>query len=444
MQQKNNTNTMNTTTPYILAFDLGTTKIIGAVAQKTTEGKLTIVAYEEEETKPTTIKQGAIFNVADTAFIISSIVTKLRNKTKLNLSKAYIGIGGRYLRCRENTTKRTLGINEIVEESLLEKLYNENFKLKSTEFDILDVITQEYLVDDEWVADPAGIACAQIEGRYKIIYTRSEINTGVNKVKELLKEKSHLEIIGTFPSPVATSHGLMSEDEKDLGCMIIDFGGSTTSYSVFTKNYLREIGVIPFGAKTITNDIRELNVTEQQAEKLKQKLGNAMAALEVPDKKIIIAKAAYEQEEKSIQSTFLAQIIEARASEILNLIIAPLKQKGYLKQLGAGIIITGGGAQLKNMRSLVQSLSGVDVRTSAGTHLLTEDSITDDLRKPSYSQVIGLLSMGTENCVSDKIEEIIAPVKTVKKTGKNLLFRVVDKASQGLSGLFDDNSDKID
>ena len=434
---------MNTSTPYILAFDLGTTKIIGAVAQKTTEGKLSIVAYEEEETKPTTIKQGAIFNVADTAFIINSIVTKLRNKTKLNLTKAYIGIGGRYLRCKENTTKRTLGYNEIVEQNLLDKLYQENFKLQSTEFDILDVITQEYLVDDEWVADPAGIACTQLEGRYKIIYTKSEINPGINKVKELLAEKSQLEIISTFSSPIATANGLISDDEKELGCMIIDFGGSTTSYSVFTKNYLREIGVIPLGAKTITNDIRELNLTEPQAEKLKQKLGNAMATLEVPDKRIIIAKAAHEQEEKSIQSTFLAQIIEARASEILNFIITPLKQKGYMKQLGAGIIITGGGAQLKNMRALVQSLSGVDVRTTVGVHLLTEDSISDDFKKPSYSQIIGLLSMGTENCVSETIEEKFIPSKKTKKTGKNLFVRFADSASQRLTDLFTDNSDTI-
>ncbi len=436
---------MNTSTPYILAFDLGTTKIIGAVAQRTTEGKLRIVAYEEEETKPTTIKQGAIFNVADTAFIINSIVTKLRNKTELNLTKAYIGVGGRYLRCKDNRTKRTLGENEIVGQDLLDKLHKENYKLQSTECDILDVITQEYLVDDEWVSDPAGIACTQLEGRYKIIFTKGEINAGLNKVKELLKEKSQLDIIGIFPSPIATANGLISEDEKDLGCMIIDFGASTTTFSVFTKLYLRELGVIPLGGKTITNDIRDLNLTDHQAERLKQKLGNAMASLEIPDKRIIIAKAGYEQEEKSIQSSFLAQIIESRATEILGFIIDPIKQKGYLKQLGAGIIITGGGSQLTNMRSLVQSLTGVDVRSSIGTGKLVEESIPSDFKKATYSHIIGLLSMGTEDCTSEAIEKMIPVAKPVKKSkpSRNLISNMIEKTSAKLTGLFSDDSDTL-
>ncbi len=442
---------MNDDTPYILAFDLGSTKIIGAVAQKTEEGLLNIIAYEEEATKENAIKKGTIFNISDTAFHINSIVTKLRNKSKLNLTKAYVGLGGEFLQCTYNITKRILGTDEIVTDSLIETLYQENFKLHSPKFEILDVITQEFLVDDELISNPVGIDCTCLEGRYKIIHTKSLTIQSFEKVRTIIKEKSNIEIIGTLTAPIATANGLITSDEKELGCMVIDFGGGTTSYSLFTKGYLREAGIIPLGGKTVTNDIRELNLLESQAEKLKKKLGSALACLEVPDKKIIIARAENQNEEKSVQSSFLAEIIEARVTEIVNFFLTPLQQKGYFRQLGAGIVITGGGSQLNKINELMRSLTGLDVRNSIGNHLLDKETMPEAFMNPAYSQIVGLLSMGTENCITEEKliqkEEKGKKVKqqaTSEKTGfKSRIYGLVDGTTKRLVTLFDDKEESI-
>ncbi len=445
-------NEMITPATYIMAFDLGTTKIVGTVAQRHNDGSLTILAHQEEATKMNTIKKGEIFNVTDTEFVISKMVTMLRNVTKLNLTKAYISVGGRNLVCAGNTSKRALGNNEIVDQQLLDTLLEENYRLQKPEYKIIQVLPQEYLIDDETIDNPCGISCLQLEGRYKIIYIKNSIIDTINKINQTLKEKNNVELIGLLPAPIVIANALLSEDEKDLGCMVIDFGGGTTSFSIFKNNYMRMCGVIPIGAKNITNDIRELNLTENHAEKLKIQFGNALSSTEIPDRRIIISKASAEQEEKSVQSAILSQIIEARVTEIIGFIVNTFKTSAYLRQLGAGIVITGGGAKLKNIKPLLELLTGASVRIGVNKLNQVDESITVDFKDVSKSHIIGLLVLGTENCVSDEIANKKEKTKKVEKKDKAKPFAtifggigtLVDKTQDKLSGLFTDTSDKIE
>lgn len=403
------------TEKFFAAIDLGSSKITGVVAQKTAEGKLDIIACEQVESK--FIRRGEIKNASDTAFQINDIIKKLENnrvlrEAKAEIKKVYVGLGGHTLKTVNNTVKRVLGSDEEVTAELVDNMREENFKIKIDNNEIYEIIEQEYIVDDEFEYNPVGMTCFNLQGRYKIICGKPELRKSLQRSFE---KANLLEIAGLYISPIATSESVISESEKEMGCALIDFGADTTSVCVFFNGYLRHLAVIPFGGTVVTNDIKDLNLTQSVSEKLKIQFGNAMAEMETDPKNIVIAAESAGHESKTISTSYLASIIEARMDEILDIVWGEIEKSKFAGKLGSGIIITGGASKLNNLDELIKLKTGCDVRYANDNKYLSDD-LNPKYREMINSHLIGLLLLADETCV--KTKEEVAETTTVKRENK--------------------------
>jgi cell division protein FtsA len=295
-------------------------------------------------------------------------------------------------------------------------LYEENRNMKIEDREILEIITQEYLVDDSDEISPVGCICTRIEGRYKVIAGWPALKSNLYKCFE----KVGCKVNGIFLSPIATASAVLSEEEKELGCMMVDFGAGTTSVAVYYKNILRHISVIPFGGDVISKDILDLKVSEQVAEKLKVRYGSAMEEL-VEDFNISIP-AVGGKEGRMLSNKFLAGIIEARTEEILDYVCDQMEKSGLANCVDE-IVITGGGSQLQHLTEKLKLRTGLDVRTGIPEQKVAPD-MEEKYLKVEYAQLIGLLILAETTCIGEKST---TPNKKVKKQGKGVWGTLFDK-----------------
>ncbi len=398
-----------TTEQYYAAIDLGSSQITGVVAKKTEIGKIEIIACEQVESA--CIRRGEVKNTQDTAFQIVEIVKKLENnkalrENKLEIKKMYVGLGGHTLKTQTNYVKRILDTEEDIDESLIEDMYNEIRKKRIENSEVYEVIEQEYLVDDEWEFNPIGMNCGNLQGLYQLIYGKPELRRNLMRSFEKAKQ---MEIAGLYIAPMATAEAALTETDKEMGCALIDFGADTTSICVYYNGYLRHVAVIPFGGNVITTDIKDLNITKGEAEALKVEFGNAMETLE-KDQTVVLP----EQNGKSVSTTFLASIIEARTSEIMDIVWREIEKSKFAGKLGSGIVITGRGAQLRNIDELIRFKTGCNVRHASHNRHIDENS-DSKYNNIINAHIIGLLLLAKDSCVQIKDE---TPAPKEEKGGK--------------------------
>jgi cell division protein FtsA len=438
MQQEINVNNLT------VVMDLGTSKIRGMVGRKDVAGQLEIIAVEE--IKSMGIKRGMITNLEDAAFCIKRILSLLTNKINnyLNDNKVdgekkayeitdvYVGLNGQSLKTIDSSVRRNLGEVEVTQE-IIQTLYEENRNVKIENGEILDIVTQEYLVDDSDEVNPVGCICTRIEGRYKIVAGKNSLKNNLT----MCFQKAGYNIAGYYLSPVVSASSVVSKEEKELGCAVVDFGAGTTSLTIYYRNILRHISVIPFGSEVITRDIMDLKVVEEVAEKLKVKFGSAMEEL-VEDYNISTPARAG-KEGKVISNRFLSAIIEARAEEIFECVIQQIKESGMAGVIDE-LVITGGASLLSNLVEKLKLQTGWDVRIGKPEeqryYLFDEKYL-----QPEYSQLIGLLAYAGTGSVkekwmvekTDESDDVKAKQPKKKKNAKLLWGTLFDRIDEMFS-----------
>jgi cell division protein FtsA len=266
---------------------------------------------------------------------------------------------------------------------------------------IIHVLPQEFIVDGEQgIKDPIGMSGARLEANFHII-------TGqISAAKNIFKcvEKAGLKVIDLILEPLASSSAVLSEEEKEAGVALVDIGGGTTDIAIFQDGIIRHTAVIPLGGNIITEDIKEgCMIMKNQAEILKVKFGSALAT-ETSDNEIISISGLKGREPKEIKVENLARIIQARMEEILEHVYYEIKLSGYHKKLIGGIVVTGGGAQLKHIIQLVEYITGLDTRVGFPTEHLAKAKM-EDIRHPMYATAVGLILKGFEDRNYQKQEE---------------------------------------
>jgi cell division protein FtsA len=425
-----------TTDNLVVVIDLGTSKVRGIVGRKDENGHVEIIAYEGLTSKG--VKRGSICNLAEAAFCIKEILAKLQNKVNFifneghseeerkayEINGVYVGLNGQTIKTMNSRVPRNLGDVEVTEE-VVKTLHAENNKLKIENGEILEIVAQEYLVDDCDEVNPVGCICTRIEGRYKIIAGRPSLKSNLvkcfDKVNEVIENNGgcKIEILGVFLSPIAAASAVLSNEEKELGCAMIDFGAGTTSTAVYYKNVLRHVSVVPFGSDVITKDIMDLKVLENVAEMLKRKFGSAMEEL-VEDFHISTPPPISGKEGKTVSNKFLAGIIEARIEEILDYVCYQIEKSEHYCHIDE-IVITGGGARLKNLVEKLKLRTGFDVRIGKPNQKISSNMDVSYL-EVECAQLIGLLIHAEKACVREKApfskeeqSEQETPVKKEKK-----------------------------
>ena len=345
-------------TDFIVAIELGSSKITGIAGKKHPDGSIQVLALASEPSSDF-IRKGVIYNLDKTAQSLTSIIKKLESTLKASIGKVYVGIGGQSLRTIRNTEVRHLEEETKISQELIDSLMDSNREVPIIDQDILEVAPQEYKVGINLLADPVGVPSDHIEGRFLNIIARSSVKQNIDKCFH----QAGIEIADYVISPLALANAVLTNSERRSGCMLIDFGADTTTVSVYKNNILRHLAVIPLGGSNITKDICSQQIEEEDAEELKLKYGNAY----IDPSKDEEETPNYAIDGKcSIEAHLLEDIVEARVNEILANVWNQIVLSGYDDKLLAGAIVTGGAANLKNMEEAFSKRTKLEkVRSNA-------------------------------------------------------------------------------
>ena len=370
------------TTDFIAAIELGSSKIAGIAGKKNSDGSIQVLAYAREDSS-SFIRKGVIYNLDKTAQSLTSIINKLEGALNNSIAKIYVGIGGQSLRTVRNVVSRDLEEETIISQELVDSICDENLEIPLIDMDILDVAPQEYKIGNNLQADPVGVAGSHIEGRFLNIVARASLKKNLERCFEQAK----IEIADLLISPLVTADAVLTESERRSGCALIDFGADTSTISIYKNNILRFLTVLPLGGNSITHDLVSLQIEEEEGEEP--------------------ATCQLEEGGRTVELGKLNNIIEARTEEIIANVWNQIQLSGYDDKLLAGLIITGGASNLKNLDEALRKRSKIEKVRSARFVRNTIHADEDVVKKDgTQNTLFGLLAAGNENCC---LQETPAP-----------------------------------
>ncbi|HEV8084862.1 MAG TPA: cell division protein FtsA [Chitinophagaceae bacterium] len=383
---------MNIEQPIIVGLDIGTTKIAAIAGRKNEFGKLEILGFGRANSNG--VQHGMVLNIDQT---IKAIQTALENcyasNPNLPITEVYVGIAGHHIKSlqtrgdivRQNT-------DEEIKQSEIDQLINDQYKTYIPAGDqIIDVIPQEFTVDNfQNIPDPIGYSGVKVGANFHIITGDKNAIRNINRSVE----KAGLITKDLVLQPLASAAAVMCDHDLEAGVAIVDIGGGTTDLAVFYEGILKHTAVIPFGGENITNDIKTgLGVLKTQAEQMKVQFGSALSD-EAKSNAFITIPGLRGMAPKEISVKNLAGIIQARMSEIMDFVSYHLKQVGLdNRMLNGGVILTGGGSQLKHLIQLTEYVTGLNARIGYPNEHLAGGHI-EELAKPMYSTCLGLILKG--------------------------------------------------
>lgn len=388
----------------VAAIDIGTTKIVAIIGRKNDKGRIDILGYGN--TPSTGVKRGVVLNIEQTVNAIRLAVDKAQQQAGITITDAYVGIAGQHIRSIRNRgyINRDSYDEEISREDV-QALVDDMHKIPiDVGEEILHVLPQSFIVDNETgVKNPVGMFGKRLEANFHIVIGQT---TAANNLKKCVN-RAGINVKRLILEPLASSDAVLTEDEKEMGVALVDIGGGTTDVAVFYDGMIRHTAVIPFGGNIVTQDIKQgCNILERYAEQLKVKYGSSLAD-KAQENKVVSIPGIQGRPPKEISFKNLAHIIQSRMEEIIAQVYFEIEASGMLQYLGAGIVLTGGGALLKNLSQLVAFKTGMDVRLGLPNKGVESD-IIEEVNQPIYATGIGLLMTGFDenaDCGTLKKEE---------------------------------------
>jgi len=386
---------MSTEQPIIVGLDIGTTKIAVIAGRKNEYGKLDILGFGKSNSNG--VKHGQVLNIDETIKAIRAALDNcFASNPNLEINEVYVGIAGHHIKSLQTRGDLVRQSNdEEITQKEIDQLISDQYKTYIPAGDqIIDVIPQEYTVDNfQNIVKPIGYGGVKLGANFHIITGDKNAIRNINRSVE----KPGLHTKDLVLQPLASSSAVMAQEDLEAGVAIVDIGGGTTDLAVFAEGVLRHTAVIPFAGENITNDIKTgLGVLKTQAEQMKTQFGSALAN-EAKANAYITIPGLRGMPAKEISVKNLANIIQARMSEILDFVTYHLKQVGMdNRQLNGGIVLTGGGSQLRHLIQLTEYTTGLPARIGFPNEHLAAGHI-EELAKPTYSTCIGLILKGYDD-----------------------------------------------
>lgn len=427
----------------VAAIDIGTTKVVAITGKKKENGKIEILGISK--TPSTGIKRGVVQNIDETVSAIHKTVEEVQATSGAMITDVFVGIAGQHIKTIRNRgyINRNSYEDEITREDiddLIKEMYNISIDVGE---EIIHVLPQNFIVDNETgIKNPVGMLGRRVEANFHIVI--GQITSARNIGKCI--SKAGLSLNELILEPLASSSAVLTADEKEAGVALVDIGGGTTDVAVYYDDIIRHTAVIPFGGDVVTKDIKEgSSILQRQAELLKVQYGSALGDLAREDEVVSIPGISG-REPKEISLKSLAYIIQSRMEEILNAVLYEIENSGYYERLSAGIVITGGGALLKDLPQLVKFVTGMDVRLGYPGETLATES-TSEVNNPMFSTSVGLVLKGFEYYEQNGEEEEEEPTEqpedneqqqeqTNAESGKKGLF---SKLKQAFNDIFEEN-----
>ena len=381
---------------FIVAIELGSSKLTGIAGRKNPDGSISILAVAKEDSA-SYIRKGVAYNIERTAQGLSNIVSKLKNTLKTEIEQVYVGIGGQSIHSVKNSIVKELPLDCIVSQDMVNELMDTNRSMEYKDCEILDAITQEYNVDGHYEDDPVGIQARHLEGNFLNVLWRRSFYRNLNKSLD----NSGIKVAEMYLAPLTMADCVLSDAEKRAGCVLVDLGADTTTVSVYYRNKLRHIAVLPLGGSNVTKDLESLQIDEINAEAMKLKHASALT-----NEKDIDADATLPiGDGRTILSRMFIQVVEARMLEIVENVKYLVPHEFADKLLG-GIVLTGGGSNMKNIEKLFHEVFDVEkVRIAKSTTLNINKKDSDVILSEdgTTNTILGLLAKGDMNCAGRAI-----------------------------------------
>ena len=399
----------------VVGLDIGTTKIACLVGRKTDHDKIEILGIGKAPSLGVT--RGVVSNIEKTVQSIRSAVEEAEAKAGIEINVVNVGIAGQHIKSLQHRGMITRdSIEEEISQKDVDELIDDMYKLVMMPGEeIIHVLPQEYIVDRQpGIKDPIGMSGVQLEANFHIITGQMAAARNIFKCVN----KAGLEVAELILEPLASSSAVISEEEKEAGVALVDIGGGTTDIAIFHDGIIRHTAVIPFGGNVITEDIKEgCTIMHRQAELLKTKFGSAVTQTS-QENEVVCIPGLRGRDPKEISVMNLANIINARMSEILEHIYFEIKNSGYEKKLIGGIVVTGGGSQLKHLNQLIEFTTGMDSRVGyPNEHLSSNTNI--NVTSPLFATGVGLVAKGFEQfeLLKSRNEKISTRMHSQKNKG---------------------------
>ncbi len=455
---------MSSEQPIIVGLDIGTTKIAAIAGRKNEYGKLEILGFGRANSNG--VQHGMVLNIDQT---IKAIQTALENcyasNPNLEINEVYVGIAGHHIKSLQTRGDIVRQHNEEeIKQQEIDQLIGDQYRTYIPAGDqIIDVIPQEFTVDNfQNIPNPIGYSGVKVGANFHIITGDKNAIRNINRSVE----KAGLLTKDLVLQPLASAAAVMCDQDLEAGVAIVDIGGGTTDLAVFYEGILKHTAVIPFGGENITNDIKTgLGVLKTQAEQMKVQFGSALSD-EAKTNAFITIPGLRGMAPKEISVKNLAAIIQARISEIMDFVTYHLKQVGLdTRMLNGGVILTGGGSQLKHLVQLTEYITGLNARIGYPNEHLASGHI-DELAKPMYSTCIGLILKGYNDYENNQkqfegtfrkveipgslqeqpiVDEVVDVAETAGSNGKarqrKSLKGFMDSFKNGLIDLFKEEED---
>lgn len=381
---------------FIVAIELGSSKVTGIAGRKNLDGSISVLAVVKEESS-SFIRKGVVYNIDKTALCISNIIKKLTNQLKTEITQVYVGVGGQSIRSVRNIIAKELPPATKVTQEMIIDLMDANSAMKYPDQEILDVAQQEYKVDSQYQTDPVGIQCSHIEGNFLNILQRNTFYKNLNKCFETI----NVNVAEMYISPIALADSVLTEAERRSGCALVDLGADTTTVSVYSKNILRHLAVIPLGSNNITKDIASLQMEEADAEKMKLKYASAYTDNADIDNNLQLPIDG----DRSVDLRKFIEIVESRLEEIVANVWYQVPAE-YSDKLLGGIILTGGGSNMKNIDKAFTNHTHIDKIRIAKfvNHSVTSSYADINAKNGMMNTILGLLIKGDRNCAGGEVD----------------------------------------
>lgn len=380
---------------FIVAIELGSSKITGIAGKKNSDGSISILAVVKEDST-SCIRKGVVFNIDKTVLCLTNIIKKLETTLKTNIARVYVGVGGQSIRSVKNVIIKDLPAETVVTQDMINELMDANRSMTYAEQEILDAATQEYKVDALYQLDPVGIPCSRLEGNFLNILWRKTFYKNLNQCLN----KAGVEIAELYLAPLALADAVLTETEKRTGCALIDLGADTTTVLVYYKNILRHLAVIPLGSENITKDITSLLMEDSQAEQMKLKYASAYTDnSDIDDNK----KYPIDQDRK-VDSRKFIEIVESRLQEIIENVFYQIPNE-YADKLIGGIILTGGGSNMPNIEKAFTNQAPTEkIRIAKFVNQNINSNLPEiTTHTGTMNTILGLLAKGDINCAGEEI-----------------------------------------
>ena len=411
-----------------VGLDIGTTKIVAMLGTKNEYGKLEIVGVGKSKSQG--VHRGVVNNITQTIQSIQAAAHEAEAISGKKITSVVVGIAGQHIRSLHHSDYITrTNADEVIDEADIERLKNQVFKLVMLPGEeIIHVLPQEYKVDGQAeIKEPIGMYGGRLEANFHVVVGQ------VSSIRNIARcvKSAGLDFGGITLEPLASADAVLSQEEKEAGVALIDIGGGTTDLAIVKDGIIRHTAVIPFGGNVITEDIKEgCSIIEKQAELLKIKFGSAWPG-ENKDNEIVSIPGLRGRDPKEITLKNLSKIIHARVTEIIEQVYAEIKNYGHeeqKKKLIAGIVLTGGGSQLKHLKQLVEYITGMDTRIGYPNEHLAGD--TDKATaSPLFATAVGLVMNAAETQLATLDAEPTTPTDETDGGDENSLAKPQKRTS---------------